>query len=270
MNAEAEEVAAGLFLRTLWSAFAGSAARAAIRAPLRPWAEILVGPARAQLEREGVRVHDGYRATSIAFANDVVRSLSFDRHPDVVVGASAAVVSALPWHALGRLVPTPGSELVGSPIVSVYFEGVGAAQLPDDPVVALVDGDPFHFYCRAPGAPSGTFALVAGAARALDGWSTRAIEECGRAHLRRYFPGADTTGGRAKVVRENRATFVSGPHTDSLRPRPGRHPAARNLFVCGDWTQTELPATLEGAAVSATRAVGEFDRSRLRVADAVG
>ncbi len=48
-----------------------------------------------------------------------------------------------------------------------------------------------------------------------------------------------------QIVKEKRATFAATPEQDAKRP-----PAAtrwRNLFLAGDWTQTGLPATIEGA-----------------------
>jgi len=59
-----------------------------------------------------------------------------------------------------------------------------------------------------------------------------------------------------QIVKEKRATFSATPEQDARRP-----PAAtrwRNLFLAGDWTQTGLPATIEGALRSgetAARAV---------------
>jgi uncharacterized protein with NAD-binding domain and iron-sulfur cluster len=48
-----------------------------------------------------------------------------------------------------------------------------------------------------------------------------------------------------QIVKEKRATFAATPEQDSRRP------AAKtpwlNLFLAGDWTQTGLPATIEGA-----------------------
>ena len=48
-----------------------------------------------------------------------------------------------------------------------------------------------------------------------------------------------------QIVKEKRATFAATPEQDARRP------AAKtgwpNLFLAGDWTQTGLPATIEGA-----------------------
>ena len=51
-----------------------------------------------------------------------------------------------------------------------------------------------------------------------------------------------------QIVKEKRATFVATPEQDAKRP-----PAKtwwRNLFLAGDWTQTGLPGTIEGAIQS--------------------
>jgi glycine/D-amino acid oxidase-like deaminating enzyme len=61
---------------------------------------------------------------------------------------------------------------------------------------------------------------------------------------------------RARVVKERRATVRITPGL--ARPAPGAVPGAPGLFLCGDYTGTGLPATVEGAVVSgeaAARAV---------------
>jgi uncharacterized protein with NAD-binding domain and iron-sulfur cluster len=49
----------------------------------------------------------------------------------------------------------------------------------------------------------------------------------------------------AVVIREKRATFSASPENEGSRPGPMT--AAKNLFLAGDWTDTGLPATIEGA-----------------------
>jgi uncharacterized protein with NAD-binding domain and iron-sulfur cluster len=48
-----------------------------------------------------------------------------------------------------------------------------------------------------------------------------------------------------QIVKEKRATFAATPAQDALRP--GQRTAFDNLFLAGDWVQTGLPATIEGA-----------------------
>jgi len=62
----------------------------------------------------------------------------------------------------------------------------------------------------------------------------------------------DTRCLRAHVIRERHATLSLTPHADAHRPTV-ETPVA-NLFLAGDWVQTGLPATIEGAVQSGRRA----------------
>jgi hypothetical protein len=55
-----------------------------------------------------------------------------------------------------------------------------------------------------------------------------------------------------QVVRERRATFAATPAQNAKRP--GVRTVWRNLALAGDWTDTGLPATIESAVRSGTRA----------------
>src|SRR5207244_1837239 len=48
-----------------------------------------------------------------------------------------------------------------------------------------------------------------------------------------------------QIVRERRATFAATPAENARRP--GSKTALSNLYLAGDWTDTGLPATIEGA-----------------------
>ncbi len=252
MNAEAEHVSARLFARTLWQAFSGGAARAAIWVPKRSWSELIGEPSERVLADEGVQVHTGRRVDSLEMREGrvvAVRSAD-DRCFDA---SDAIVVSALPWLALHRLVgddsPEAAKRANASPIVSVYCALEDVEGLPSERVVSLVDGDPFHFFCRRSGASAGEFALLSGGNRALDGVATDEIERLAEEQLRRYFPRARWSGGAMRVVKEAQATFVASPDLESVRSTATTQSIA-NLRVCGDWTNARLPATLEGAAES--------------------
>lgn len=258
MNVEPELASAKVFLATLRQAFAGSARGAAFVLPIASWQQVLGAPAERALRDAGVEVCFGSRIEAIECDGDrVVALATTDRR--IEVAADQTVLSALPWFALHKLRPecVPQPPLADSPIVSAFFAMDDAQAPPDEgPVVALVDGAPFHFLLRTPGAPRGRFALLSGGDRSMDGQPVATIEARARDQLARYFPEVDAARGEVRVRKEQLATFVAAPGTDTQRPAPGRVPGGpRNLLVCGDWTATGLPATLEGAARSAIAAV---------------
>jgi hypothetical protein len=55
-----------------------------------------------------------------------------------------------------------------------------------------------------------------------------------------------------QIVRERRATFAATPEENAKRP--GTATKFSNLYLAGDWTDTGLPATIEGAIRSGNRA----------------
>jgi hydroxysqualene dehydroxylase len=55
-----------------------------------------------------------------------------------------------------------------------------------------------------------------------------------------------------QIVRERRATFAAIPAEDAKRP--GAQTSWANLVLAGDWTDTGLPATIEGAIRSGNKA----------------
>ena len=52
----------------------------------------------------------------------------------------------------------------------------------------------------------------------------------------------------SKVIKERAATFSPVPGIDVNRP--SQKTPIQNLFLAGDWTDTGLPATIEGAVIS--------------------
>ena len=64
--------------------------------------------------------------------------------------------------------------------------------------------------------------------------------------------GMDAPLPKWQLVRERRATFAATPEQNARRP--GARTRWSNLFLAGDWTDTGLPSTIEGAIRSgATR-----------------
>ena len=57
-----------------------------------------------------------------------------------------------------------------------------------------------------------------------------------------------------RIVKEKRATFAATPAQEGRRP--GCRTRWRNLYLAGDWTDTGLPATIEGALRSGEKAAG--------------
>jgi zeta-carotene desaturase len=166
------------------------------------------------------------------------------------------VIVAVPWHEarvlLGGITPPdPGWVGVGaSPIVSVHL-WFPEDFMPDESVGLI--GRRVHWVfnrrriSREP-LPGGHLSVVISAAVEVVDWTNEALIAQAVADIRSVYPRCPATASRGVVIREKRATFSLTPAVEALRP--GAITAIPNLFLAGDWTDTGLPATIEGAVQS--------------------
>jgi zeta-carotene desaturase len=71
--------------------------------------------------------------------------------------------------------------------------------------------------------------------------------------LKKFFPRlSESDITHWHVVKEGRATPLITPGTEAIRPDNITN--LNGYYVAGDWTATELPATIESAALSGIRA----------------
>jgi phytoene dehydrogenase-like protein len=146
-------------------------------------------------------------------------------------------------------------RLRSSPIVSVemWLDRV----VVDRPMVGLRDSevewvfDKGRLHGRA-GAPQHLAFIVSAAYRSTPRPNALLIAAA-EAALRRYFPAMrDAVVVRSLVMREADATVASDPAAEAWRPTNGT--PVQGLWLAGDWTDTGLPATIEGAVRSGVAA----------------
>lgn len=205
-------------------------------------ASALVEPALAYLKARGGVVRFGQRVRKVAFASG--RIASFDVGEETQLGPKDSVVLAVPpWVATelmpGLKVPTEHSAIVNAHYLIAPPKGVPA-------IIGLIGGTAqwvFAFSDRVSVTVSGADQLVdldrESLARTL--WRDVAAVHGLTSELPPW-----------QIVKEKRATFSATPEQDALRPNAATEYA--NLVLAGDWTQTGLPATIEGAIRSGHKA----------------
>jgi squalene-associated FAD-dependent desaturase len=171
------------------------------------------------------------------------------------------VISTVPQRALARLVQASGiasdlpEEPEMSPIVSVYL-WYDHQWMSVDFAAAL--GTTVQWVFNKQRTTNGLVALTVSAASEIVGAPSEEIIRSCDAELRQLFAGtmAPAILKHGVVIKEKRATPRFSPAAHGCRPTTDAlHTHVRNLFLAGDWTQTQLPATLEGAARSGVAAI---------------
>jgi squalene-associated FAD-dependent desaturase len=259
LNQRPENASAPPFARVLASMFGDNARSAAIGWSNVPLHMMYAEPARAYIEAHGGTVLTGTTA--------VVRYASDD---DVVVHSgertwsAGAVISAVPWHALSALfeqippalqsVTTAAERTAASPIVTVnlWFDRGGLSE----PFIGL-PGRTFQWaFDKALMFNTGRsyVSLVSSGAGSVLSRTNEELVAAAHDELMNAVPGLRQTAlTRASVVREPRATFSLAPGQPA---RPATRTGVRRFLLAGDWVDTGLPATIEGAVCSGHRAAG--------------
>jgi hydroxysqualene dehydroxylase len=202
-----------------------------------------IDPALSYLSERGGAVEFGKRCREIAFEGGRVYGLKFG-DGETPVGEGESVILGAPPHVAQSLVPGLQAPTEFRSILNAHYRIDPLPHFP--PILGLIHGT-VEWIFAFPGRISIT---VSGADRLID----RPREELA-ADLWRDV--ASATGLPAnlppwQIVKEKRATFAASPEQDLLRPQTKTK--WRNLFLAGDWIQTDLPATIEGAIRSGERA----------------
>ena len=243
LNTPAESGAAGLLWPVLRETFARGEAACRPRIARLGLSPAFVDPALNLLAGQGATVRFGRRLRRIEYADGRARRLDFGADT-AALGQGDRVILAVPPSAAAGLVPSLTVPEGSNAIVNAHFRLAEPAGLPADlPFLGLIGGTAQWLFARGDVA-----SITISAADALAGEPSEAL-------ARRTWNDVATALGldRAalpayRVVKERRATFAQTP--DEVRRRPGTRTGFDNLYLAGDWIDTGLPATIEGAVRS--------------------
>jgi squalene-associated FAD-dependent desaturase len=243
LNTEPEISSARLASQLVRETFAkgGNAYRTRIAHPTL--GAVFVDPALQFLGTRNATVRFGERLRTIERSDTLVTALETAERRIVVTPSDIVVLATPPWVTAEMLPGTPAPDSF-SAIVNGHFKRPGP---PDAPGMLGLLGGTAEWVFSFPDRISVT---VSGADWLVD----RPREELA-ATL--WGDVAKALGLEAElpvwqIVKEKRATFAATPEQNAKRPQAGTR--WRNLLLAGDWTDTRLPATIEGAIRSGRKA----------------
>ena len=215
--------------------------------PKPPLCDVLALPAWRYLAQRGCEVRTQTRAERLNIHGDGVKSVSVDGH----TLHAAAYVCAVTPDALEQLgFETPAARrLKWNPIVSAHLFFDRPKPEFDR---ACVVGGPFQWVFNKTSGLAYEPTYVQAVASAAEGIVNEPKDYLVSLALDAVSKAAPELAGaqpvRTLMIRERHATFSTGGECDAHRP-----PAVTsipNLFLAGDWTQTQWPSTLESAVRS--------------------
>jgi len=195
------------------------------------------------LQANGADIRLGHELRGLGTSAESVSELEFGEET-VAIPPDDAVVLAVPPRPAAALLPGLKTPTKFRAIVNAHFRFDPPKNAP--PILGVVGGLVEWLFAF----PQRLSVTISNADRLVD----MPREELAQSIWRDICRAADVQGELPpwQIVRERRATFEATPEQNALRP--GASTSRKNLFLAGDWTDTGLPATIEGSVRSGDRA----------------
>ncbi len=251
LNTAPEEASARLLWSVVSEIFAEGEASARPLIARDGLGASFVDPAISFLRARQAEITFDRRLRHIEIEATGVRSLEF-AEKKVSLALDDWLVLAVPPSVLASLMPEVSVPRQSRPIVNAHIrlplDQAEAAWLwPDCPILGVIGGTAQWLFRRGE-----IVSVTVSAAEGLVNGKAGAIADLLWQDTARALGIEGLTMPPIRVVKEKRATFAQTP--EELARRPGAETAWPRVLVAGDWTDTGVPATIEGAVRSGNRA----------------
>ena len=237
LNTEPEAGQARLLSRVLGESFGRGGAACRPLVPREGLSESLIDPALARLAALGATVRLRARLRALEQAGSRVSALDFD-DGRVELGPGEAAVLAVTAPVAARLLPGLTVPDEFRAILNAHYRISAPSTAPL--FIGLVGGTAEWVFRKR----EVLSVTVSAADRLMDTPAEELAEVLWRDVARAYdLPNEPLPPWQ--IVKERRATFAASPA--QVARRPGTRAGWDNLVLAGDWTDTGLPATIEGA-----------------------
>ena len=202
-----------------------------------------IDPALGYLAHKGVDIRFSSRLGGLQTAAGRVERLDFTSTSIALVQGDS-VILALPASVAGDLVAGLEVPRRHQGIVNVHFRLPGPAALPGGhSFVGVIGGMVQWIFVRDQ--------VLSVTVSAANDMIHRPVDDIAMTAWRDVAAVLEADPDPVppwRVIKERRATISQDP--DTIRMRPGTRTPFANMYLAGDWTDTGLPATIEGAILS--------------------
>ena len=209
---------------------------------------VLVDPALKLIREKGGTVNLGHELRQVLMAGETISALEFG-DDTITVAPSDVVVLAVPPRSASSILLGLKTPTKFRAIVNAHFRYDQPDNMP--PMMGVVGGLIEWLFAF----PQRLSITISNADRLVNVPREQLARDIWRDICKAAGLSDDVANGPLppwQIVRERRATFEATPEQNAMRP--GTATDWKNLFLAGDWTDTGLPATIEGAIRSGDQA----------------
>lgn len=247
LNADIETASAYLFVHVMKEIFLKGNNNSKILLPALGLSEMYCNDAERFIMEKGGEIYFNETVEKISFNKNKVTSIKTDQR---TLDDFDYVISALPYYSLKKILPgIKDIPFEYSPILSAQV--VLKENKLENKFYGLIDS-PVHWIFN-----KGThISIVISSAADLVKMGNEELCKMITTELIEYIGIKKDDITSVKIIKEKRATFI--PSNKVLSERPSTNTLVPNFFIAGDWVQTNLPATIEGAVLSSRMAADQI------------
>ena len=265
LNGSTKNVSALLFIKILKEIFFGKKSNSAMIIPRNGLSKLFVEKGISFIEENGGRVFNQTEITNYKIKRNEISEVSLSNKVKL---STKGLILAIPYYAIKNnpiniFYPKIdfNKHFISSAIITIHlwFEGKWL----NEKFVALVDS-PLHWIFNHSAIKEDYsqsrqyISIVISGANLLISKSKSEIFNMTIKELEKFYPTSKNHKLLDwKVIKEKRATF--SPTIGLDKWRPSAITKMENVFLAGDWTDTQLPATIEGGIKSGFIAAKLFE-----------
>ena len=240
LNTPAEVAVARLLMPVIRETLAKGADASRPLIAKKGLSDTFVDPAIKWLNSRGADMRFNDRVSDIDTDDNTVQAFSAGAGREPLDRGDQVLLAVPPWSARELIAGLDAPDEF-APIVNVHFR-LKTDSIPtmSSPLLGLVGTVSHWIFARGD-----VISVTISAAYDMSRQSNDEIAALVWREVSAALQIKDAPIPPVRVIKERRATFVATP--DQLSRRASARTEIKNLYLAGDWTNTGLPATIEGA-----------------------
>ncbi len=267
LNTPIKSASAKIFINVLKKSLLGSKSDSDFLFTLKNLGVILPEPAELFLQQHNANIERCSRATDIVIKNNCITGVIIN---DKLITTNKLIL-AIPPYACEKLLSKQKHSALANlikqlsifdyqPICTIYLQYPKYITL-NQAMIGVWGTTIQWLFDRSLAEQPGLIAAVISAQGKHMQMDNDTLIQTVQSEIFKIFPDWPKAL-HANVIREKRATFSCKVNISNSRPT--NTTSITGLYLCGDYTATDLPATIEGAIISGKLAATEINYSRTK------
>ena len=241
LNTQCNEASAKLLLNVLKETFLKGGKFCKIIQPKKNWNETLIFPAIKYLKNKKTDIKYNTVLKELVIENNFIRKLVFSKG-EIEINKLDRVILSTPLGLIGKFFSEVKSPTENNTILNIHFKIKIKIKKNENPILGIINSLSHWIFIK-----KDHVSVTISAANKLNHYSSEDIARLIWSEVEKSL-SIKKEMPDFQVIKEKKATYNQSPSNIKLINNMKILP--ENLSIAGDWTQKNLPSTIESAILS--------------------